>query len=65
MAEYRLYFLDPDGRRLGAFDFASSDDDRAQQAAVLFGGGRGAELWCGAREVGRWRRDTSCHGRSA
>jgi hypothetical protein len=61
MAEYRLYFLDPEGRRLGAFDFASSDDDRAHHAAEQFGCRRGAELWCGEREVGRWRRDTSCH----
>lgn len=61
MAEYRLYFLDLEGRRLGAFDFASSDDDGAQLAAEQFGCRGGAELWCGEREVGRWRRDNTCH----
>jgi len=54
MAEYRLYFLDADGRRLGAFDFASADDADARHAAEQFGCGGGAELWCGEREVSRW-----------
>lgn len=61
MAEYRLYFLDPEGRRRGAFDFASIDDERAQRAAEQFGCLRGAELWCGEREVSRWRLDTPWH----
>jgi|GEM_PF-6286590 len=59
MAEYRLYFIDTDGERLGAFDFASTDDRCAEAAAKQFGCERGADLWCGGRLVGGWRREQS------
>lgn len=55
MDQYRLYFVGQDGHRLGAFDFASADDSRAEAAAQLFGCERGSELWCGGRRVSGWR----------
>lgn len=62
MNEYRLYFLKPDGRPLGAFDFASTDDRQAERAAEQFGCARGAQLWCGEREVARWSHDLAPAG---
>lgn len=56
MAQYRLYFFDGAGRRASWFDFASTDDLRAETAARQFGSERGAELWCGERPVQTWRR---------
>jgi hypothetical protein len=56
MDEYRLYFVDGEGQRLSVFDFASIDDERGEAAGRQFGCERGAELWCGGRQVGGWLR---------
>lgn len=64
MDAYRLYFTNPDGRRLTAFEFTSADDEQAERVAEQFGCERGAELWCGGREVSRWSLDAAVVGRT-
>ena len=59
MGAYRLYFVAPNGRRLGAFDFTSADDSCAEIAAQEFRCGFDAELWCGGRQIGGWRQEDS------
>ncbi|HEU4705268.1 MAG TPA: hypothetical protein VFS45_06145 [Sphingomicrobium sp.] len=53
MADYRLYFLSPEGHIERVEDFEAADDQAAIRAA-----GRTAtaprELWCAGRRVGQW-----------
>jgi hypothetical protein len=46
--DYRLYFLNPQGRVRERVDLECGDDDEAMQVAEARAEGRAAELWRGA-----------------
>lgn len=54
MAEYRLYFIDVEGRGTGCAEFSSIDDQSAQAEAQQLVGQAGGELWRGPRWVNTW-----------
>ena len=51
MPEYRLYFLDSDGRISHAVEFQCDDDESAIQLAETHADGRDMELWSLKRRV--------------
>jgi hypothetical protein len=54
MAEYRLYFVDAEGRRTGCAEFSSTDDQRALVEAQKLVVEAGAELWRGSHWMNTW-----------
>lgn len=58
LAQYRLYFRSAgDGHISHSHEFEAEDDARAIRVCEGWREGRGAELWCGAREVCAWEAD--------
>jgi len=58
LAQYRLYFLHPDDRRITySHEFEAENDERAIRIAEGWREGRGAELWCGSRKLSSWEPD--------
>lgn len=51
MPDYRLYFLDPDGKISRALELRCRDDDDAIQRAETHIDGRAMELWSLKRRV--------------
>jgi hypothetical protein len=51
MPDYRLYFLDADGRIAHALELECRDDDSAIQLAETHVDGRAMELWSLKRRV--------------
>ena len=57
MADYRLYFLNPEGRIRHAMELQCTDDSEAEALALEHADGHDVELWCGARLVARHAGD--------
>jgi hypothetical protein len=58
LAQYRLYFLHPDDRRITfSHEFEAESDERAIRIAQGWREGRCAELWCGSRKLSSWEAD--------
>jgi hypothetical protein len=56
--EYRLYFLEGDGKHISfSHEFEAEDDERAIRVAESWREGRGAELWAGSRRIEVWESD--------
>jgi hypothetical protein len=51
MVDYRLYFLDPDGKVVHAVELQCPNDDSALQLAETHADGRPMELWSLKRRV--------------
>lgn len=56
MRDYRLYFLDDQGRVEKAHEFFAESDDEAIKTAEAWREGRTMELWNHARKVRVWGR---------
>ena len=54
MADYRLYFLNTEGRIRHALEFQCADDDEAGKLVQDHADGRAMELWCGSRCVAKY-----------
>lgn len=67
MRHYRIYTMDQTGRILFAQDVRCHDDRGAMTEAQAQAGAYGAEIWQGARLVGRVAGEEAPHreGRSA
>ena len=52
--QYRLYFLDGEGRFSKAHEFFADDDAQAIAISEGWQEGRRMELWCGNRLVKEW-----------
>ena len=58
LAQYRLYFLHGDDRRIAySHEFETESDERAIRIAEGWREGRGAELWTGSRKLKSWEAD--------
>lgn len=57
MAEYRLYFVDAEGRRTGCAEFSAIDDQSAQAEAQRLAAPAGGELWRGSHWMNTWAAD--------
>ena len=55
MAEYRAYFLAPDGRIKRPVDLECDDDEAAKEAAKRLVDGCDVELWQGRRKIETFR----------
>ena len=54
MTDYRLYFLNAEGRIRHALELQCTDDSEAETLARERADGHDVELWCGARLVARY-----------
>jgi len=57
MQQYRLSYLDHQGREEGRFEFRCPTDGEAVQACDDLPGGDTRHLWCGDRLIRSWGRN--------